>query len=211
MKRSLSLCYFHVFVIPPCSLLIISLLFIISSKTTKTKKTNILLIFDNKTQENRGSCSGSLPSVPQGTCFNDYPLSHLLSQFIFQGTIPSASKYGQDFPIFTRKSFLDLYTLHFSWSRQPVLPNNPKSQWLYTIIVHFLLISEYSVGGYGGVSLCHAVIQAPRLISSRGSALLCSLPSSAVWVRIKCSLVLARFPDLLLSKTPKTNSIYIKI
>lgn len=89
--------------------------------------TNILLILDNKTQENRGSCSGSLPSMPQGTCFNDYLLYHLLSPFVFHGTIPSASKYSQGLPILRRKVSLKFCTIYISESWQSALPNNSKS------------------------------------------------------------------------------------
>lgn len=87
--------------------------------------TNILFILDNTTWEDRGSCSGSLPSVPQETCFNDYPLSFAFSIYLLWHH-PLSLEYSQDFPILTRKHSLNFCTLYFSWNRQGALLNNSK-------------------------------------------------------------------------------------
>lgn len=126
--------------------------------------TDILLVLDNKTRGNRRSCSGSLPSVLQGTCFNDHTLSHLLSQFIFHSIIPPATKYSH---LFHSKKMFPLNDIPYILDNL-LYQRVPKSLRFLTIM-YFSLPSESRVGQCGG-SLCHNVVQGSTIIPSHGSA-----------------------------------------
>lgn len=141
--------------------------------------TSILLSLDSKTRENRGSCSGSLPPVPQGACFNNYPLFHLVSQFVFHGTTPSASKQSQRFPILRRVSSLNFYTLCVRQNRSPA--KNCKISVTYTVLVYFLLIAGGRTSQWCG-SPCYAVLQGSRVTLSAISAWSPCLPLPSVAV-----------------------------